>query len=136
MPELHSDINVRDAGPDGAPVWEAMRRELWPDGLESHAKEIAMYFAGTLQEPAAVLMAESRTDGIVGFVELSIRVDVRGFEGKQVGYVEGLFVRPRLRHRGVARKLLQTARSWAHDQECAGFATDRAGRIITDNCFV
>jgi GNAT superfamily N-acetyltransferase len=90
-----------------------MWRELWPDGAEHHAREIAMFFAGSLAEPIAVLVAESVPGPIVGFVELSIRTDVVGLEG-----VEGLYVVTEMRGHGIARKLLQASRSWAHQQEC------------------
>jgi len=83
---LIREIAVKDAA-----AWEAMRCELWPDG-DDHAEEIAAFFAGTLVEPEAVLVAE---DGglLIGFAELSARRDVAGLEGKLTGYVEGcLFV--------------------------------------------
>ena len=37
-----------------------MRHALWPDGsLASHASEIEAFFAGTLAEPNAALIAEA-----------------------------------------------------------------------------
>lgn len=80
-------------------------------------------------------MAESSSDGIVAFAELSIRANLQGFEGKRVGYVEGLYVIPEVRGRGVARKLLQKSRQWAQEQECDAFASDRADRIVIDRSF-
>lgn len=71
--------------PAYAPVWEALRRDLWPDGAEDHAPEIALFFAGTFEEPSAVLVAESSSGAILGFAELAIRADVAGLEGKRVG---------------------------------------------------
>jgi len=61
-----------------------MRLELWRDG-DDHAKEIALFFAGTAAEPAAVLIAQKMAGGIVGFLELSTRTDVAGLEGKRTG---------------------------------------------------
>jgi aminoglycoside 6'-N-acetyltransferase I len=112
-----------------------MRTDLWPDGAADHATEIAMFFAGTLVEPDAVLIAENVVGKIVGFAELAIRNDLASLEGKNVGYVEGLYVPPEFRGHGIARKLLQASRSWAREQKCAGFASDRAGRIIIDPNF-
>jgi len=112
-----------------------MRRELWPDGAEDHAPEIASFFAGRLEEPVAVLVAEGAAGALVGFAELSIREDVPGLEGKRAGYVEGLYVRPEVRRRGIARILLQASRKWARAQDCAAFASDRAGRIVEDKSF-
>ena len=91
-----------------------------------------MFFAGTLDEPDAVLMAESQSDEVVGYAELSIRIDVAGVEGKRTGYVEGLYVRPEARHQGVARTLMRASRVWARQQKCVAFASDRAGRVVID----
>ena len=128
-------IRVRDITPTDAPVWEKLRRDLWPDGTEDHAAEIASFFAGTLEEPTAVLMAEDDDGVVVAFAELSLRTDLAGLEGERVAYVEGLYVEPRLRHHGIARRLLEASRQWARDQKCAAFASDRAERIIVDKSF-
>ena len=82
-----------------------------------------------------MLVAENPDRGIVGFVELSIRTDLAGFEGKRVGYVEGLYVLPEGRGCGIVRRLLRASRSWARQQKCDAFASDRADRIIVDRSF-
>jgi aminoglycoside 6'-N-acetyltransferase I len=130
------EIMIRAAKPTDAAVWESMRRELWPDGAEDHASEITMFFAGhKFEDLTAALVAESRSGAIVGFVELSIRNDLPGLHGRRTGYVEGLYVSPEVRSTGVAQKLLQASRSWAREQRCVAFASDRAGRIIVDRSF-
>ena len=128
-------VRVRHITPDDASAWLAMRQELWPDGAADHAPEVASFFAGRLREPTAVMVAENADGAFVGFVELSIRTDVPGLEGKRAGYVEGLYVPPELRYRGIARTLLQASRTWARQQECEGFASDRADRIVIDQSF-
>jgi aminoglycoside 6'-N-acetyltransferase I len=129
------EIHIRSITEHDAAVWQQLRCELWPDGADEHAREIADFFAGKLFEPVAVLVAETPAREIVGFAELSIRGDIPGLEGKRVGYVEGLYVRPDVRHRGIAKRLLEAARAWAGQQQCAAFASDRAGRIVVDRRF-
>lgn len=129
-------VQIRHATREDAEVWEKLRCDLWPDGAADHATEIASFFAGTIEEPTAVLVAENDAGAIIGFAELSIRDDVAGLEGKRVGYVEGLYVPPKFRHHGIARKLLQASRSWARQEKCIGFASDRAGRIVIDPTFL
>ena len=116
------------------PAWEAMRRDLWPEGAEDHSREIAAFFAGTLVEPEAVLVVEEGS-WLIAFAELSTRDDIKELAGKKVGYVEGLYVVPAFRHRGVARKLLSAARLWARQNRCEALASDRAERIIVDPHF-
>ena len=130
-----SKIIVRDITVADAPAWEALRRDLWPEGAEDHGPEIAEFFAGTLAEPDAVLVAESAAHGMIGFAELSIRNDVAGIENQRAGYVEGLYVIPEMRWHGVAKALLQASRDWARQQKCTAFASDRAGRVVIDQSF-
>lgn len=119
---------IREIRPGDAPEWLAMRRELWPDG-DDHDVEIAAFFAGSIEEPETVLVAED--DGrLIGISELSLRQDVAGLEGKLTGYVEGLFVRPAFRGRGVALRLLRASQVWARGRGCVAFASDRAGRVV------
>ena len=136
MKRTQVDVTIRAVRPADAPAWESMRRELWPDGAEDHGPEIAMFFAGHhFKDLTAVLMAQNGGGVIVGFAELSIRDDVPALHGIRTGYVEGLYVLPEARCRGVARKLLQASRSWAHERGCVAFASDRADRIIVDRSF-
>jgi aminoglycoside 6'-N-acetyltransferase I len=127
--------HVRHISRKDAAVWEKLRGDLWPDGRADHAAEISSFFAGTLEEPVAVLVSEGPNGDILGLAELSIRLAVESLEGKRVGYVEGLYVLPEVRQQGVARTLLQEARNWARQQGCTAFASDRAGRIVVDKKF-
>ena len=81
------------------------------------------------------MVAEDVGGVLLGVVELSIRMDVPGLLGKRTGYVEGLYVNPEVRRRGIARKLLQASRLWAREQRCEAFASDRADRIVIDRSF-
>lgn len=128
-------VHLRHAVPDDATSWEKLRCALWPDGVADHGPEIASFFAGTLPDVAAVLIAEDAAGAMVAFAELSIRTHLPGVEGKRAGYVEGLYVLPEVRGRGIVRKLLQASRNWAYQQDCAAFASDRAERIIFDRSF-
>lgn len=116
---MHQDmpLHVRNVVPEDASLWESMRRELWPEGAADHALEIASFFAGTLHEPTAVLVAETSDGDLVAFAELSIRLDLPRLAGHRVGYVEGLYVRPEIRLQGIARRLLQASRSWIRQQK-------------------
>jgi aminoglycoside 6'-N-acetyltransferase I len=130
-----SRILIRPVARKDAASWEALRCAHWPDGAADHGPEIASFFAGTLEEPLAVLVAEISSGEIVGFMELSIRTDLPGAEGRRTGYVEGLYIRPGFRGSGLVRRFLRAARNWAREKECAAFASDRAGRIIVDRSF-
>ena len=100
-----------------------MRGELWPDQTGGHADEVARFFAGRLKIPLAVLVAEEdRT--LVGFAELNIRPYAEGCTTDRVAFLEGWFVEPKDRGRGVGRALVAAAEAWAIDQGCTEFASD------------
>ncbi len=128
-------VTVRSVTLDDVPTWEEMRSAMWPDGRDDHALEIASFFAGTLSEPEAVMIAETEDHRAVALLELSIRLDIPGLEGQPVGYVEGLYIKPEARGHDLARQLLQESQRWACQHSCIGFASDRAGRIVIDRSF-
>jgi aminoglycoside 6'-N-acetyltransferase I len=101
-----------------------MRESLWPDAAPGeHGREIDDFFAGRAREPLAVLVATTG-DGLIGFVELSIRSAAEGCETDRVGYLEGWFVDQRWRRRGVGRALVEEAIAWARAQGCRELASD------------
>ena len=124
---------VRHAAPDDSAAWAGLRHSLWPEStVEEHAAEIGQFFAGELEDPQAVMFAVADDREIVGLLEVSERRHVPGCATQRVGFIEGLYVVPDLRHRGVARFLIQAARDWARRSGCTEFASDRAERFIVD----
>jgi aminoglycoside 6'-N-acetyltransferase I len=99
-----------------------LRHALWPDGSEDqHRREIERLFAS--RQTAPLLVAEDRS-GLLGFAELPIRPYAEGCETDRVGFLEGWFVIPEARHRGVGRKLVAAAEAWARSVGCTEFASD------------
>ena len=126
---MTAPVSVRPVRPSDAPRWAAMRHALWPDEtLAAHAAEIAAFFAGTQAEPQGVLVAEASYLGevpeAVGFAELSLRAYAEGCETSPVGYLEGWYVVPAWRRRGVGRALMAGAEAWARAQGCRELASD------------
>ncbi len=106
-------------------AWTRLQQALWPDAVPGeHADEIARYFAGTLREPIMVLFAEDGHARPIGFVELSLRAYAEGCQSDNVAYVEGWYVAPEARGRGVGRVLIEAAEDWARGQGCTELASD------------
>lgn len=118
-------IQVRPATPQDASAWLGMRLALWPEeGAGYHASEVESYFAGRLREPLEVLLTIDDSGGPIGFAELSIRRYAEGCDTDHVGYLEGWYVVPEARRRGVGRALVRAAEQWARAQGCTEFASD------------
>ncbi|MCX7014788.1 MAG: GNAT family N-acetyltransferase [Candidatus Sumerlaeota bacterium] len=126
-------MEIRRIRREDAPVWARQRTDLWPD--DGHEREIEAFFTRQLAEPEEVLVAVDAAEGIVGFVELSVRCRVEGCSTDRVGYVEGLYVVPRWREKGAARALLRASVGWACQRGCREFASDRSDRVIVDRRF-
>ena len=102
-----------------------MRDSLWPDYASTwHSDEIQQFFAGKLSNPLAVLIAEDDAGKALGFAELSIRNYAENCVTDRVAYLEGWYVVPGARRKGVGRTLLVAAEQWAKGQGCAEFASD------------
>ena len=61
----------------------------------------------------------------VAFMSLSLRHDyVEGTDSNPVGYLEGIYVKPDFRERGIASALVDFAKEWAISQGCSELASD------------
>ena len=102
-----------------------MRCALWPEGPESeHRVEVDRFFAGELDNPLEVLIADDSRGTVLGFAELSIRAYAEECLTDRVAYLEGWYVVPEARRRGVGRALVQAAEAWGRGQGCTEFASD------------
>lgn len=118
-------IRIRPAAVADLPRWAELRSALWPDEAPAELRhEAEAYFAGLVRLLDAVLVAEDMTGGVIGFVELSRRPYAEGCATSPVGFLEGWYVVPEYRRRGVGRALVSAAEAWARSQGCLEFASD------------
>jgi len=106
------------------PGWLDFRMALWPDAT---ADDHRGYMAISLAQPERFLqLMMYDPQGVpIGFIEGSIRADyVNGTETSPVGFVEGVFVAPSWRRKGVARKLFAAIGDWAQARGCRELASD------------
>jgi len=104
--------------------WLAMRVALWPEGQENeHRAEIAIYDDD--EQAPICLIARDDAGTALGFAEADLRHDyVNGCETSPVAFLEGIYVRPEARGRGVARELILAVEAWAAGLGCTEFASD------------
>ncbi len=103
--------------------WFRLRKLLWDESTdEEHKIEMRDIFEHI--ETQLVLIAETSNGKLVGFLEASIRPFVEDCHSEDVGYLEGWFVEPDYRQKGVGGKLVKAAEDWAQSKGCAEMASD------------
>lgn len=119
------DLLVRPAAPEDAEAWLGLRAELWPGEPSAElADEVRAWLADRPRDDREVLLAQASGGAVVGFAELSVRPFAEGCRSDRVGYLEGWYVDPGHRGRGVGRALVEAALDWARRAGCTEFASD------------
>ena len=117
---IHPCTSVDQAG------WLALRRALWPEDTDDeHRREMGDLLASP--ERFAQFLAHDAAGHPVGLAEASLRSDyVNGTRTTPVAYLEGLYVAPESRRRGVARDLVAAVARWGTARGCRELASDVA----------
>lgn len=104
-------------------VWLEMRADLWPDATSAESRrEVAAMLAG--EGDATAFVAVSPKGELVGFIEVSLRPHAEGCSTSPVGYVEGWYMRPGFRRRGLGGEMLLAGERWARSRGCREMASD------------
>ena len=87
--------------------------------------ELRDEFAEILKSEEAACFLACEAGVPLGFAQCQLRHDyVEGTRTSPVGYLEGIFVQPAFRHRGLANQLLGACEVWAREKGCTEFASD------------
>jgi aminoglycoside 6'-N-acetyltransferase I len=103
--------------------WLRLRTALWPDWpVEEHRREMA----GILQnlEREMVFVSAGPDGRLQGFLEVSLRPLAPGCTSNPVGYLEGWYVAPAARRKGIGAALVAAAEEWARSKGCREMASD------------
>jgi len=103
--------------------WLALRDGLWPQPRDLQLGEMAAIAAEPRRYAAFVAYGHDREP--VGFAEAALRTDyVNGAQSSPVAFLEGLYVAPRARRRGIGRALVGEVCRWARALGCREVASD------------
>lgn len=104
--------------------WLNLRQALWPHGSrDEHLSEMSSFIA----DPGryAQFVAYSSPGQAVGLAEAAVRTDyVNGAHTSPVAFLEGLYVVPQSRRKGIAKSLVSTVSQWARSAGCSELASD------------
>jgi aminoglycoside 6'-N-acetyltransferase I len=103
--------------------WMRLRGELWPDcPADQHRREVTEILAEGDFNRVFVAVGSDRK--VHGFLEASIRLAAEGCRPGRIGYIEGWYVEPRRRGKGVGAALAAEAEAWAASNGCKEMASD------------
>lgn len=104
-------MTIRDIEEHDREQWVRLRDALWPGSLPDHEAETRVYFE---KRPDAPTVLVAQVDGrLVGFLELDYRKYAPGCRASPVPFIEGWYVEPALRGRGIGRALVEAAETRA-----------------------
>ncbi|HKE16091.1 MAG TPA: GNAT family N-acetyltransferase [Kofleriaceae bacterium] len=101
-----------------------MRHALWPSGSEAeHQAEILAYLA--VPADMVMLVAERADGALCGFAEASLRSHAEACDpSRPVAFLEGWYVAPDQRRRGVGTALVTAVEAWGLAAGCRELASD------------
>ena len=113
---------LKKAGKEDAYGLARLAIQMW----ENHeVEELAGEFEELVQSENAACFLKYVDDKTVGFAQCQLRYEyVEGTETSPVGYLEGILVEERFRHKGYAKELLAECEKWAKSKGCTEFASD------------
>ncbi|MCA9302562.1 MAG: GNAT family N-acetyltransferase [Phycisphaerales bacterium] len=120
-------MNIQPYTPTHRAAWLTMRGALYEEEdlnhLDDEIEEITT--TGKINgQPYACLLAIDEDERAIGFIELSLRSTAEECTSSPVVYVEGWYVQPDARQRGVGRALMNAACDWGRERGCTEMGSD------------
>lgn len=125
MSSDRTDVRAAPVTRADFPHWKRLRQAVYSDLDESfHDAEMEWLFASP--EAASFLVWPDDGDRCepIGLLELTRRNFVDGCIGGPVGYIEGLYLVPEARGRGLGGRLIAFAADWFRSRGCRQMVTD------------
>jgi aminoglycoside 6'-N-acetyltransferase I len=116
-------MRIERASEQHRDAWLALRCALWPDEPVDPLRED---IAAMLRNPDGDKAAWVALDGnVIGFAEAALRHDyVNGCQTSPVAFLEGIFVTPVARGKGVGRALSEAVAAWGRRRGAREYASD------------
>jgi aminoglycoside 6'-N-acetyltransferase I len=120
-------MHVREIVEADRPAWVHMRDALWPGSLSDHEEETRAHFerrGSTSDGTGAIVFVAEVGERVVGFLELDFRKYAPGCTSSPVPFIEGWYVEPDMRGRGIGRALVAAAEARARADGYDEIASD------------
>jgi len=99
-----------------------MALELWPDCTEKELREEFSEMLGASRDKVFLALEREKA---VAFIHVAVRRDyVEGSTSSPTGYVEGIYVRPMYRRKGISHRLVEKGEEWLKEKGCKEIGSD------------
>ena len=115
------EIEIRSITLEDKAEWFNMRKGIWPDAHDDYMRFDMEDILASDKDTVLFALVDGKS---VGMIEVSIREYGEGCETSPVGYIEGWFVYPDFRGKGISGVLTQAAENWARGKGCTEMASD------------
>ncbi len=127
-------MNYTEVTPEDCAEWVVLALALWPYETEQDMRDL--FLKRIPSEKDKTILCRNEHGEAIGFIDLSIREEyVEGSSGSPVGYVEGIYVKPEYRFKGVARELLRLGEEWSRAQGCTEYGSDTEIENVESQAF-
>lgn len=114
-------LDLASAGADRQD-WVRIRHELYQDGEAVLDAQLAQLQA--LGVIYVAFLARTVEGVTIAFAEAALRPYANGCESSNVAFLEGIYVQPAFRGRGLARRLVGEVENWARSRGCVEIGSD------------
>jgi aminoglycoside 6'-N-acetyltransferase I len=115
-----AEITLRPLKPTDHPAWAELRHDLWPHHpVGELLADLAGMHGDTFENIGAFAGIE-----LVGFAEADIRSYGDGCDTAPVPWLEGIYVAPLWRRKGIGRRLVEAVADWARGRGMAELGSD------------
>ena len=113
---------IRKANINDLTVLTGLALGLWPGSTTEEMRADLQTVLSKEDAAFFLLFVEGRA---IGFAQVSLRYDyVEGTQTSPVGYLEGIYIEPNHRRRGLGRSLVTACEVWVRRKGCDEFASD------------
>jgi aminoglycoside 6'-N-acetyltransferase I len=116
-------MELREASATELDDWVALRQALWPDHVSTELRAEAEHILSATN--AICFLAFDSDNGVVGFIEGALYQGANG----HYGHVEGWYVDPEFRRRGLGRRLVSQLEQWCLHRNIRTLTSDTDPRF-------
>ncbi|MED1864510.1 GNAT family N-acetyltransferase [Fictibacillus nanhaiensis] len=99
-----------------------MALALWPDNEFSELRKEFKQLLNSDKDKVIVYLMHAQ---LIAFIHISVRSDyVEGSHDSPTGFIEGIYVKPEYRKKGISKKLIEKGESWLKTKGCSQIGSD------------